>query len=396
MTTLLCLASYFKGGAFLRTAKQLGCTVLLITRESLLNEDWPRESIDELYDMPDLRRRPDILYTVSYLARTHAIDQVIALDDYDVETAGALRDHLCLPGLGESHARHFRDKLTMRVLATKAGVPVPAFTSVFNYERLSEFMQRVPPPWLLKPRSEASSMGITTIHHPGEIWSVLERLGDQQSYFLLEQFIPGEVFHVDGLVWDGELIFAEAHRYARPPMSVYQAGGVFITRTLERNSALSGALIELDRRVLKALDATWGATHVEFIRAQADGQLYFLECANRVGGANIAEAVEFATGVNLWSEWARIEVAQLRSETYHLPERRTDYAGVMNCLARQEYPDMSAYQDPEVVWRLNKRYHAGLILASPDAERLQFLLDEYNRRFNEDFLAVLPPLEKGA
>jgi biotin carboxylase len=111
--------------------------------------------------MPTLRERPGILYAISYIARSHAIDQIIALDDYDVETAGALRDHLRLQGLGESHARHFRDKLTMRMLAREAGIPIPEFTGVFNYDQVREFMQRVPPPWLLKPRSEASAMGIS-------------------------------------------------------------------------------------------------------------------------------------------------------------------------------------------------------------------------------------------
>ena len=73
-----------------------------------------------------------------------------------------------------------------------------------------------------------------------------------------------------------------------------------------------------------------GATHTEYIRAYADGRLYFLETAARVGGANIAEAVEFATGINLWAEWARIEVAQLRGEPYQLPPVRAGYAGVIN------------------------------------------------------------------
>ena len=392
--TILCLATTYKGGAFLKAAKQLGCTVLLLTRENVAGEDWPRESIDEIFYMPTLRERPGIIYAVSYIARSRTIDLIVALDDFDVETAGALRDHLRLPGLPESHARHFRDKLTMRMLAQEAGIPIPEFTGVFNYDQLREFMQRVPPPWLLKPRSEASAMGIITIHHPDELWPVLDRLGDEQSFHLLEQFLPGDVFHVDGLVVDGKLIFAEVHRYALPPMSVYQGGGVFVTRTLERGSAAAKSLVALDRRVLKALDAVRGATHVEFIRAHKDGKLYFLECANRVGGANIADAVEFASGVNLWAEWARIEVAHLRGESYQLPPTRGDYAGVMNCLARQEYPDLSGYQDPEVVWRLKKRYHAGLILASPDSGRLQFLLDDYSRRFAEDFLAVMPPKEK--
>jgi len=394
--TLLCLASFYKGAAFLRTAKQLGCTVLLVTRESMAQEDWPRDSIDEIFFMPDLRKRPDITYAVSYIARSRSIDQVIALDDFDVETAGMLRDHLRLPGMGESHARHFRDKLAMRMLTRQAGIPVPEFTPVFNYDQLREFMLRVPPPWLLKPRSEASSMGITTIHNPDELWSMLDSLGDQQSFFLLEQFLPGDVFHVDGLVWQSKLVFAEMHRYARPPMSVYQGGGVFATRTLERSDPAAKSLLSLNRRVLKALTALRGASHVEYIRASADGKFYFLECASRVGGANIAEMVEFATGLNLWSEWARIEVSYLRTQDFQLPpEIRTGYAGLINCLARQEHPDLSQYAAPEVVWRSDKKSHAGLILASPDSDRLQFLLDEYANRFTEDFLAVMPPLQKG-
>jgi biotin carboxylase len=394
--TLLCLASYYKGAAFIQEARRLGCTVLLITRESQAEEDWPRESINEIFFMPSLRKFPDIIYAVSYIARSRVIDQIFALDDYDVETAGALRDHLCLPGMGASHARRFRDKLAMRTYTQAAGIPVPEFTPVFNYDRLREFMDRVPPPWLLKPRSEAGAMGITPIQHPDEIWPVLDRLGDEQSFYLLERFLPGDVYHVDGLVENGKLIFAETHRYARPPLSVYQGGGVFVTQTLDRRSAAAKTLVALNRRVLKALGAVRGATHTEYIRAHEDGKSYFLECASRVGGANIAEAVESATGVNLWAEWAKLAIAHLRGEPYQLPSSRSDYAAVMNCLARQEYPDLSAYQDPEVVWRLKKKHHAGLILASPSSSRLDSLLEEYSRRFAEDFLAVMPPQEKGA
>jgi biotin carboxylase len=83
-----------------------------------------------------------------------------------------------------------------------------------------------------------------------------------------------------------------------------------------------------------------------------DGRFYFLEVASRVGGANIAECAEYGTGVNLWAEWAKIEVAHLRSEEYQLPPVRQEYAGILNCLARQEWPDLSGYNDPEVVWQM--------------------------------------------
>ena len=72
--TLVCLASYFKGVAFMQAAKQLGCQVILIAKESFKDEAWPRESLDEIYFMPDVGKRPDIQYAVSYLARSHDID----------------------------------------------------------------------------------------------------------------------------------------------------------------------------------------------------------------------------------------------------------------------------------------------------------------------------------
>jgi hypothetical protein len=199
------------------------------------------------------------------------------------------------------------------------------------------------------------------------------------------------VYHVDGLVDDGQVLFSMAHKYGKPPLSVYAGGGVFLTRSLDRESQESKALVALNKQVLKAMGLVRGATHSEYIRSQADGQLYFLENAARVGGANIAECVDYASGVNLWAEWARIEIANLRGEKYQLPETHPGYAGIINCLAHQEWPDLSGYNDPEVVWRLNKRYHAGLIVSSSDAGRVESLLNRYAERFAQDFLAVMPP-----
>ena len=73
---------------------------------------------------------------------------------------------------------------------------------------------------------------------------------------------------------------------------------------------------------------------------------------------------------------------------------RKDYAGIILSLAKQEYPDTSAYDDPEIFYRVKKRHHAGLIVSSPSLERVTELLDDYGRRFAEDFIAVLPPLER--
>ncbi len=137
-----------------------------------------------------------------------------------------------------------------------------------------------------------------------------------------------------------------------------------------------------------------GVTHTEFIKADADGKFYFLETAARVGGAYIAEVVGFATGVNPWVEWARIEVALLLGRPYALQELREEYAASIISLAKQEWPDTSGYVDAEIVMRLKKFHHAGLIVRSDDAGRVGKLVEEYSGRFLQEFCAVEPVPDK--
>lgn len=392
--TILCLSSYFKGEAFLREAKRQGCRVLLLTEEKLKDEKWPRESIDDFLLMPDLSRLQDVINAVSYLCRAQDIRRIFALDEYDVETAAALREHLRLPGAGQTLTRFFRDKLAMRMKASDGGIAVPPFTPVFNYDRLRDYMGRVPPLWLLKPRTEAGAMGIKKIHEPEELWRWLDALGDRQSHFLLEQYIPGDVFHVDSIIWEGEIIFASAQQYGQPPMNVAHEGGIFTTRTLPPESDEAQALYALNRQVIQTLGLPHGVTHAEYIRSHAERRYYFLEIAARVGGAFIADLIEAATGLNLWAEWARLEIAHARGQVYQLPERRRKHGGLLVSLARQEYPDMSAYNDPEVVWRIDKKHHAGLVVVSEDQTRVQSLLNDYTQRFITDFMAVQPPKDR--
>ncbi|HEV2459337.1 MAG TPA: ATP-grasp domain-containing protein [Ktedonobacterales bacterium] len=389
--TVVCLASFEKGYAFLEECKQLGWRVILVTVPALEHVGWPRESVDELHLMPDLANVADVIKGVSYLARTRDIARIVPLDDYDVETAAALREHLRLPGMGLSQARLFRDKLAMRVRASEADIPVPGFVHVLNHDAIREFTERVPAPWVLKPRSEVSTIGIAKIESADELWPRIEELGDRQSCFVLERFVPGDVCHVDALVFDGEMIFAEAHQYARPPLEVFHGGGIAMTRTIPRAAEHAEALRALAGQVLAALGMWRGAVHVEFIRGRDDGQLYFLEAGARVGGANTAEMVEAATGINLWREWAKIALTPVHG-SYVLPHRRSEYGGVIVTLARQEYPNTSGYQEPEIVWRMEKHHHVGFVLRSTDPERVTVLLDEYARRFDEEFHASLPPI----
>jgi len=391
--TILCISSYEKGQEFLRSAKNEGCRVLLLTVEKLRHADWPSEAIDEMFYMPEDLSTEDIIRAVSFMARTQPIDRIVALDEFDMENVAALREHLRIPGMGLTTMRYFRDKLAMRGRARESGILVPEFVHVLNYENLKSFMARVKPPWLLKPRSQASGIGMKKIQEPAELWHWLDQLGDEQSFFLLEQFVPGDVFHVDSIVSERTVVFAEVHGYGKPPLEVSHQGGIFTTQTLSRISAESKALQKVNRELIEALGFLRGVTHAEFLRAHEDGKLYFIEIAARVGGAYISDMIEAATGINLWREWARIEVAGGKTP-YTLPKTRRDYAGVAISLARQERPDTSAYNDPEIILRIPKHHHAGFVLRSSKSQRVAELLESYATRFLTDFYATEPVPDK--
>jgi biotin carboxylase len=394
---IICLATYFKGVDFIRECKAHGCNVVLITKEKMLNEDWPRDSLDDLYAVPNDAGPPLFIDLVAFLSKRMKVDRVIALEEFDVVTAALIREHLCMPGLSASDAKVFRDKLLMAVRSQKAGITVPDFVPLINPDDISHYMETIPAPWVIKPRSDVSAIGIKKVDQPEQVWQTIEEMNKREnlreraSYYVLARFIAGEVFHVDSVVNRGKVAFSGVNQYGRPPMQVAHQGGAYISRTVLHGSTDEKTLVDINKKLVKALGLEHGATHAEFIKSMEDGRFYFLEIAARVGGAYIADVLEAASGINLWREWARIEVNQT---TRSLKPSRKEYAGIILSLAKQEQPDTSAYTDDEIVYRVKKRHHAGLIVRSPRIERVDELLNNYAHRFVDDFVAVVPPPER--
>ena len=414
---IVCLATYFKGGDFIRECKRLGCNVILVTKEKMLEEDWPRDSLDDLIAVPNDAGPALMIDLTASIGRKLKVDRVVALEEFDVMTAALIREHFCLPGMSSSTAKTFRDKFRMAGTARAGGILLPDFVPLINGDEVRDFMERVPPPWIIKPRSDVSAIGIRKVEDPDEVWRITgemndrENLRERSSYYVLAQFIPGEVFHVDSIVSCGRVVFAGANRYGRPPLEVAHGGGAYVSRTVAHGSANEKKLLAINRKLVKALQLERGAAHAEFIKNDADGEFYFLEMAARVGGAYIADVLEAASGLNLWREWAQMEVAgggrqeqeagagqepdhKRAVDGYRLKAPRNEYAGIVLSLSKQETPDTSAYDDPEIVYRVKKKHHAGLIVRSKKLERVEELLTQYSARFADDFVAVVPPLEK--
>ncbi len=393
--TFLTLASYFKGNRFLERLKAEGCTVYLLTIESALKEPWAREACDEVFAVNNFHDRRGLVNAVAYLMRSRKIDQIVALDDFDIEVGAFLREHFRMTETGhdESTARLFRDKLAMRVKAREIGVRIPDFSPLFHDAAINNFLGRVAGPWLIKPRSEASAAGIRKLSTSEDVWKRIHELGDDRSFYLLEQMVPGDLYHVDSLSANGRVLFAEVNAYWRPLLDVYQGGGIYATRTVQRDRPEVAALQTVNAELLGGFGLGWGASHTEFMRAHADGEYYFIETSARVGGANTAEMVEHATGVNLWSEWARLEIARTTG-AYELPPLKQRYSGVVTSLCRFEKPDTTNFQDHEIVHRLDMKHHIGFVVAADTPERVEELLASYMDRIARHYHAVLPAADK--
>jgi len=396
--TIVCISCYYKGYDFMEEMKKLGNKIILVTSENLKEKNWPWEAIDEVFYMPELKpsvwNLDHLVQGFSHLMQTRKVDAVIALDDYDVEKAALIRETFRIPGMGQTTHRYFRDKLAMRQKAKDSGINVPEFTSVFNNDEVNRFVDKVPGPWVLKPRSEASASGIKKITNKEQLWEALNELGEERHLFLLESFKPGDVYHVDSLTFNKEIVFTSASKYLAPPMEVSHEGGVFRTKTLGRYSDEFKALDDVNAKVLSSFGLIYGATHTEFIRSKDDGKYYFLETSSRVGGAHIPDLVEASSNINIWREWAKIEDALLKGKKYEVSKPTGYYSGLIVALIKDKEPDYNEFECEEVVKFLPIDYHVGIVYKSNDATIVQERLDRAAEKIHAELLNILPPKSK--
>jgi hypothetical protein len=390
--TFICVSNFFKGADFLIELKKLGNKVYLITSEKLRNKPWPTEYIDEIFYMEGQDtdwNLEHLLLGVGNLMKTNKIDAIVALDDFDVEKATYLRENLRISGMGQTTGRYFRDKLAMRMRAKSCGISNPNFCSLFNDHDINTFADTISPPWVLKPRSEASASGIIKVFDKESLWIHINEMGNNRFKYLLEQFRPGDVYHCDSLILNGKILFSITSKYLATPMEISQGGGIFRSANIEYDSEDDKAIKAVNEQVIKGFGLKHGAAHSEYIKCTDNRKIYFLETSSRVGGAHIAEMVAEASNINLWKEWAAIEDALAKEIKYSLPKIKKGYAGIVLTLSKFQHPDLSSFSDSEVCFRVPLDYHAGLIVKSDSRERVLALLNDYADRLVKDFATVV-------
>lgn len=293
------------------------------------------------------------------LSKQYSIVSLFARAESDIIRAATFRDKLLIPGQSRDVAENYRDKNKMKTLVSRKGVRTPRFQCVRSRSELRAFADEVGFPFIVKPLSESGSTGVTLIEHLTQLDTIdavtLDKL------ILAEEFIDGDLYHVDGFIYNNELVFAQASKYINDNLC-YRDDKYMGSVLLSPNSLKFKSLVSAAQVVIEALGSTRNMVfHGEFWCTD-ESEVTFCEIASRTGGGMIATSISEIRGVNLDRVW-------LDAECGHEPEISVNWhahGGSVWIPPKKGYlqniPDLSGLDcviKGDVLAEVNKKYSGG-------------------------------------
>jgi len=225
------------------------------------------------------------------------LDRVVSLSEFELLDAARVRERLDIPGKRPEEILLVRDKVKMKGAIHAAGLRAPRFApcdalAIGGAEALSWTGKTI-----LKPRDGACARDMVTFASAVEAVEAV-RSGTtgvttfEPEQFEIEEFAKGPVFHVDGVIEDGQLQFATVGRYINTPLE-YAAGTPLGSVELGERPDLA----RWAKDCACAVGHHTGVFHLEGILS-AEGPV-FIEIGGRAGAASIVDVFELAHGVQL-------------------------------------------------------------------------------------------------
>ena len=259
-----------------------------------------KKESDYFFPIDDVRNREQIDAAFDKIWKFGPFDAIIHTDEYSVMLSAEMRERLNVKGLSRTDAQKFRDKVSMKQALAESTVRCPR---LFSREELTHFVVGKLPV-IAKPRSYAGSKGVRLIETLEQLQAVLaETDADTDSFeefsmsdLEFEEFITGEMYHLDGLVRDGRIVYFQASKYVGSCLSFLKGkplGSVVID-----DGESTRAWRTFASEVNELLRLPDGAFHLEAFLTPS-GERIFIEIGIRPGGSLIVPAHKEAGGVDL-------------------------------------------------------------------------------------------------
>jgi ATP-grasp domain/L-amino acid ligase C-terminal domain 2/ATP-grasp N-terminal domain len=256
-------------------------------------------------------------------ARTRPIEGLLAVGDQPTVIAAGVAQALGLPGHPPEASAAARNKQATRECLREAGLPTPWFVTAPIAADSDSIALRLTFPCVLKPLALSGSRGVMRADDPASFRAAFLRLrallltqdiravrNAARDTVLVEGFIPGREFAVEGLLHHGVLHVLAIFDKPDPLDGPFFEETIYLTPS-SWPEAGQRAIVDAVARAAEALGLRHGPVHAE-CRVN-EGGVFVLEVAARPIGGLCARALRFCEkGVgsrfqNLPSEYAERE-----------------------------------------------------------------------------------------
>ena len=288
-----------------------------VTKDAILFCDERRASsyscFKQIIPFSDYETNGNVEFEVIQLSKKWPIDRIVATSEMDILRAGRLRTYLGIPGQSYSSAIAFRNKVQMKTIVNRIATSfkVPKFRAISEPWDVIEFIEENGLPVILKPVDGAGAEKTTILRTMTELHKLLQ--GGIGHNLEIESFISGDLYHIDGLVVNGEVIFSWPSKYAGSYFSSDKSnewqnqGGFTGSYMLSSKNSLVPRLQAVAEEVLSALPTPKNTSfHLEVFHTPND-EIVFCEIGSRTGGALVNPTIELAFGINLTKQFVRTQ-----------------------------------------------------------------------------------------
>jgi hypothetical protein len=237
------------------------------------------------------------------VARLGGVDRIVALSEFDLLSAARLRERFGAEGMDVARTLAVVDKTVMKNKVLARGLRAPAFAPADDEAAVRRVVAEAGFPLIFKPRHGAASIGVRRLDSRAELEAALATSEPARSE--IEEFVEGDILHVDGFLVGGRPMFLTVSRYVNTCYGFTQGtplGSVLLDPSPRRAEISDFAL-----QCLAALQFEEGVFHLELI-SEPDGRLCFLEIGARLGGGEIPFVMYEVFGLDLAREWLRIQL----------------------------------------------------------------------------------------
>ncbi len=298
---LLLPTTSYRNADFLAAAKKLEVEIISVANYChQLAPLWGMSSIQSVpFDQPEVALKQ----VLAALGRKP--DAVLAVDDAGLELAALLRERLHLPGNTPVAVRLTRDKLAFRRLLQSGGLNCPDFYHLGNNAQAATLLPPLQFPVVVKARRLSASRGVIRADTPQAYTQAVQWArgiqvkADRDAAKLglvVESFIPGREYALEGLLQDGRLRVLALFDKPDPLDGPYFEETLYVTPS-RLPQAKQDEIAQTAQRACELAGLTSGPVHAE-MRVNELG-VWLLEIATRSIGGLCGRMLRHALGMSL-------------------------------------------------------------------------------------------------